>query len=154
MRREHCRSPMQSWKGKKIRAPLMFNPRLAIRRHFPHLPFFASSLHFHFFFLSIDIGTAPQTTLSLYNVLELQTLCNSLRLTILSIFFLTITNICLLHHCSFFFLTDRVGWQRISALWYQDWTEMYLEYGLGPLDYKKNVGKPSQLFLDWLTFPL
>jgi hypothetical protein len=53
-----------------------------------------------------------------------RTHCNSVLLTILSIFvFPWLTS--LLLHCSFF-PVDRLGWQRIKALWQHEWVDWYL----------------------------
>jgi hypothetical protein len=79
---------------------------------------YVSSLLLHHFFLYIDIGNVPRTTRSLYNDLKRRTQGSSLLLTILSIFvlpWLTFT-FCI---TAPFFLVDRMGWQRISALWHQ-----------------------------------
>jgi hypothetical protein len=53
------------------------------------------------FFFSTDIGPAPRTVCPLHNNLERRLQGNSSSHPIVHLF-LTMTNICLLHHCSFF----------------------------------------------------
>jgi hypothetical protein len=98
----------------------------------------------HFFFLSTDIRTVPRTICTLCNDLQWRTQGNSLPLTILSILALTMTNICLLHHCSLFSQEIKLGdnGYRLSGSgsgwtcgWISDWTQ----------EITKNVEKLSQL---------
>jgi hypothetical protein len=87
-----------SWMTKHLR----LRHWLFINIDFPTTLFAASSLLLHHFFLSIDIGTVPRTTLPLYSGLEWRTQGNSILPTFLSIFCLALTKICLLQYQSFF----------------------------------------------------
>jgi hypothetical protein len=75
---------------------------------FPTIPFlcffFASP---SLFFLSIDISTTPRTNGSLYNSLEGRTQGNSPSHHL--VHGLNMTDICLLHHCFFFFRSRSNG---------------------------------------------
>jgi hypothetical protein len=46
-----------------------------------------------------------------------------------------------------------MGWQWISALWLQNWTDLSLDQGLGAREYEKH-GESFASFLGALTFTL
>jgi hypothetical protein len=93
---------------------------------FPSTRFFASSSLLHHFLLAVDVGTTSRAYHPLYNDLRRRTQGNSLLLK--SPPSLTYPD----QHIPFaslllFFLDGRMGWQRIHALWHQDWTDMWLD---------------------------